>query len=242
LKTDLQTPLVTVLPGRTARVLGGMALALVVIDIATQCAKYLLGYDHMRGMVGLFDVDDERNIPTLFSVCLLAIAAMLLTLIARLKRQHGEGDVVLWMILSIGFFAMAVDEGWAFHEKLGPPVRALFKMERGHVLYYAWIVPGALFVALIALSYLRFMRRLPPATRRAFIVSACLYLGGALGMEAAGGAYAARHGIGNLAYAMFSAAEESLEMAGSISFIHALLEYIAGTYGEIRFRVESGRA
>ncbi len=186
----------------------------------------------------VFDLDYERNVPALFSVCLLGAAALLLATITLLERRRGAPGVLPWSVLALGFFLMSVDESWSFHEKLNLPVRALLGTGPGGVLYYAWIAPGVLLVLALGLSFLRFLIRLAPATRGAFIVAGCVYLSGAIVMEAIGGSYGAKHGVANLSYALLAALEESLEMAGSILFIRALLAYMGRSYGEIVWVVE----
>jgi hypothetical protein len=70
-------------------------------------------------------------------------------------------------------------------------------------------------------------------------VAAILYIGGAIGVELIGGRYAELHGEENWTYSMITTVEESLEMAGLIVFIWALLEYCADNYKEVRFRFEA---
>jgi hypothetical protein len=69
------------------------------------------------------------------------------------------------------------------------------------------------------------------------MIAAALYIGGAVGLELVGGRYAEMHGLKNLTYSMIATAEETLEMAGVIVFIYALLRYIADNYIEVRFQI-----
>jgi hypothetical protein len=69
--------------------------------------------------------------------------------------------------------------------------------------------------------------------------AATLFLGGALGVELVGSRYAEFHGGENLTYNIIATVEESLEMAGVIVFIYALLKYIADNYEEVRFRLDT---
>ena len=82
------------------------------------------------------------------------------------------------------------------------------------------------------------MLHLPAKTRFTFLAAAIIYLGGAIGFELIGGRYAELHGSHNLSYNMISTVEESLEMAGVIIFIRALLQYIAGKHKEVRFQFD----
>jgi hypothetical protein len=71
------------------------------------------------------------------------------------------------------------------------------------------------------------------------MVAATLFIGGALGFELVGGRWVELHGKENLTCSMIATVEESLEMAGVIVFIYALLKYIAENYNEVRFRFDN---
>jgi hypothetical protein len=225
-------------PSDVARVLGAVAFFLVLASIGGQLSKYLLGYDSIYGLVNLFDVSEEQNIPTFFSVLLLSCAALLLTVITALKKKQNDPDVSRWTILAFGFLLMAVDEGWSFHERLVAPVRGLLGDGPYGILYLAWVIPGIAVVVILALFFLTFLMRLPAKTRFTFMFAGALYVGGALGVELAEGYYAELHGSTNLIFNLMSSVEESLEMAGVIVFIYALLKYIADNYEEVRFRID----
>ena len=67
-------------------------------------------------------------------------------------------------------------------------------------------------------------------------MAATLFIGGAIGVELVGGRHVELHGRQNWTYSMIVTVEESLEMAGLIVFIWALLDYCADNYKEVRFR------
>ena len=130
---------------------------------------------------------------------------------------------------------MAFDEAFAFHERLIDPICLLLGDRHLGVFYYGWVIPGIALVIAVALIFMRFLLRLPSGTRRSFLLAALLYLGGSLGVELIGGAYEESHGRENLRYSMIATVEESLELAGLIVFIYALLAYISASYDEVRF-------
>jgi hypothetical protein len=136
-------------------------------------------------------------------------------------------------------FVHGVDEAWSIHERLITPVRGLLGDGPLGILYFAWVIPGIAVVFVLTLSFLGFLLRLPAKTRFSFLVAATLFIGGALGIELVGGRYAELHGVENLTYSMIATVEESLEMAGVIVFIYALLKYIADNYNEVRFRFDN---
>jgi len=215
------------------RLLGVGALLLVLAGIGVQLSRYLLGRDHLLGLLSL---DSEANIPTFFSALLLTIAALLLAVIAALAAQMKKPDRSKWAILSVGFLIMAVDETASIHERFIHPIRELLGNESLGVFYYAWIIPGILLVLALGLFFLGFVWRLPATTRSTIILAATLYLAGAIGIEMIGGVYDETYGDANLTYAMIAAVEEGLEMAGLIVFLYALLGYMADTYDEVALR------
>ena len=66
--------------------------------------------------------------------------------------------------------------------------------------------------------------------------AAAIYLGGAIGCEMLGGYLLESYGL-TLPYKASSMIEESLEMAGAVVFIWAVLDYIGAEFGEIRFEL-----
>ncbi|MGH8626685.1 MAG: multidrug transporter [Gammaproteobacteria bacterium] len=179
-----------------------MAFLLVLASIGGQLTVYLTGHNHLYGLVRLFYVDAENNIPTDFSTLLL-FAALLLAVITVLKRKQTGSSVSHWAILSFGFLFMAADEAWSFHERLIKPVGKLLGDDNLGVFYFAWVIPGIALVLVLALFFLRFLLRLPAKTRLTFLMAATLYIGGAIGVELIGGRFYELHGKRNLTYSMF---------------------------------------
>ncbi|HEY5781525.1 MAG TPA: hypothetical protein VIT66_06625 [Lysobacter sp.] len=219
------------------RALAVFAAVLVAAGTALELVKYLTGHDHVFGLIGLFNLDYERNIPTLYSVVLLLCAFGLLALIAMLEQRSTRRDVTYWVVLAIGFLGMAVDEACSLHETLDVPIRARFKGVHFGLLYYVWVVPAGVLVAALGLYFLGFLRRLPAATRRGFIVAAVIYLGGAVGVELFEGRLHEAYGTQNLGYSLLVAVEEGMEMAGVIIFIHALLNYLGRRHPHLRIQI-----
>lgn len=214
-----------------------IAALLVAANIGTQMFRFrfLAQYDDHVWVFKLIDQNREHNIPALFSVVLLLSAALLLGLIATLERMRQSGDFSKWVILTLGFLLMGLDESVSIHEGLIRPMRNLLGGQDLGIFYFAWVIPGIALVAALGMFFLPFLFRLPRRTAIAFAISAAIYLGGALGVELAEGAYGERHGIQNLTFNLLVSLEEGMEMAGVITFIHALMDYIARHYGEVRF-------
>lgn len=168
---------------------------------------------------------------------LLIFSAFLLAAVAVLTGKRQASDLSKWLILSIGFLCMAYDGAFLVHERLIHPIRSLLGHASLGIFYYAWVIPGAVLVFFLALFYLKFLLRLPARTRFRFLSAATLYLSGCIGLELIGGWYAEANGVNNLAYNLITTSEESLEMAGLIVFIHALLKYLAENYEGVKLRI-----
>lgn len=174
-------------------------------------------------MLALFNLNAEISIPTWFSQFLLLIAAALLLVITISTKS----DWKYWLIMSLALFYASIDEGAAIHELATVPMRELMSITDGP-LYYTWVIPFILIIIVATIAGIGFMRRLPKRTRRLFILSAVLYVGGAIGLEIVGGyIFATTNEVGFL-YAFVTGMEEFFEMSGAILMIYALLDYQRG--------------
>ena len=86
--------------------------------------------------------------------------------------------------------------------------------------------------------YMRPVLSLSREIRFYIFIAAALFVGGAIGMELIGAKYAEAHGVFNLPYSMLTTVEESMELAGLIVFIYALLRHIADNYKQVNFDFE----
>lgn len=219
---------------RVTLTLAGLAVLLVLASIASQMVRFGLKPERFHGLIHLFYVDVENNLPTFFSSALLLISALLVLAIAVLKRAQQAPFAGHWAVLSGAFLFLAIDEAASLHELLVGPLRALLGEHARGALHFSWVVVGLLAAVLFAGLFLRFFRHLPWRTRLRVALAAGLFLAGALGVEMIGGSYLARHGKPDFTYTMIATLEESLELAGSILFIHTWLTYLADHFGAVR--------
>lgn len=226
---------ISINPSSIARLFGAVAFFLVTASVGGQLITYLTGHDTVFGLIPLFDVNSEQNIPTYFSSFLLIFSSLLLLIIAIIERNRKYVDFSKWAILSLCFLYMAFDEALSFHEKLTIPMRNLMDYDHLGIFYWSWVIPGIAIVILFAIFFLRFFLRLNAKTRLNFLIAATLYIGGAIGLELIGGWYAEIHGQDNLTYNMLTSIEESLEMAGAIVFIWGLLTYMSENFKTVQF-------
>jgi hypothetical protein len=168
----------------------------------------------------IFLLDAERNLPTLFSFALLVLCSLLLAIIATQETVSGPRRRFHWFLLAGLFFVMAFDEAARLHERLIPYLRET--LNATGLFYFAWVIPAWIFAIGLSLAYVRFLLTLPSPFMRLLILSGAIYVGGALGVEMPGGAYAEEHGTRNFTYQIIASVEEALEMTGLSVFAYTL--------------------
>src|SRR5690606_4741708 len=89
----------------------------------------------------------EGSVPTLYASVLLLLNAILFFVLFRVTEPAYSRSV--WLVLSLVFCFLAVDEYAVLHERLSDPVRERLGVD-GY-LYFAWVIPYAIGVALLAL-------------------------------------------------------------------------------------------
>jgi hypothetical protein len=184
-------------PKKTLRFLLAVVLGLLLVSLLTQASQHFLPNYPLRDTIALlFDVDGEQNIPALYSGCTLLLCSILLAIISHAKKVAGNRYFPYWGALSIIFLLLFLDELLSFHERLIDPLRSTF--HASGIFYFTWVIPGAIFVGLVALSFWRFLSVLPAKTRLLFIVAGTVYISGTLGMELVGGYYADLYGQKNM--------------------------------------------
>ncbi|KGM56271.1 hypothetical protein N800_08710 [Lysobacter daejeonensis GH1-9] len=240
----METPNIRLDPSVICRRLAWVAVLLVVINIAMQTYRLAVQKEDVVGLV-LMSLDKENNVPALFSTLLLFTASAVLAYIALFERRRGSPDAAKWVVLTGGFALMAVDESLSLHERVIEPLRRLlgqaFGMEQLGIFYFAWVIPGLLLVAALAVFFVPFLFRLPRRTGVMLFVSAAIYLGGALGIELMEGWWREDQGHRNIVYHAMVSLEEGMEMIGVIVLIHTLLDFIATQQGGISMELAATR-
>ena len=196
-----------------------------------------VGLDHdttVYGLARLFLTSREQAIPAWYSSLSLFLCAVLLWINGRAEEERWLAWH--WYFLMLLFVFVSMDEALAIHERLNGPVRAA--LGTGGLFYWAWIIPYGAAAILIALAYIPFFKALPAHTRLFFILSAVVFLSGAIGMEMLAAAESERSGgTRNLAVELYSGVEETLEMLGVVGFMYALADHLARKSVELKFAV-----
>jgi hypothetical protein len=208
------------------RLLLACCAALAAAGFASEIAYLSLGAS-VEPAVEMLSLSYEHNLPTWFSACILFSCGVALAAIASRAHRRGERLGWHWWGLSAAFAYLSLDETAEIHEHLGV-------WELHGLLYFSWVVPAAVGVAVLGALYLPFLVQLPPRRRRQFMVAGALYVGGALLMELPLGWWYERAGDANLVYAAIDHVEELLEMIGASLFLTALVEELGESAPMVR--------
>ncbi len=215
---------ITVKP-RAIVVILSWTLGLVLLaHVLTLVSTYGFGHDTLRGLVRLFNIDEEHNIPTYYSSMVLLVCSGLALALAAADKKAGGRDHRYWGGMSGLLFLTSVDEFAQLHEYVNGIIRGPSGADRP--FYESWVLPYAVLVLIMALLYIRFVLRLPSDTRRLMVLAGAMYVGGSLGFELIGGLYLHTHGWNmGLAYDLLTTGEEALEMGAGTVLVYALASY-----------------
>lgn len=242
-------PATTILlrPETIAKALLIVVVALTFAGLGARGALYLWPDEVLLHPLRIFDVGAERSIPTWFQSITLAMSAFLLAMIALAVRQRGDRWALHWGALAAIVLFLSVDEVAAIHEAAGSELKYLLETEAGvtpgGAISFVWVVPGVLVVAAVVVTFARFARRLPPATRRLILAAGGLFLAGAFALEMVSAQIVSLAGgvadwqqadcASKVAVGLLTSAEEMLEMLGEVTLVYALLHHLRDHVGAI---------
>jgi hypothetical protein len=217
---------------------GLVIVFLAIAHVAMQSVRHHAGIREFYGLVRMFDMGVEANLPTFFSAFQLLFASLLLAIIGMSRRGQAGERASQWLLLAVIFLLLCVDEMAEIHEMSVRPFREFAPALATGLLYWAWVLPASLLVAVVAWRYAGFVfNYLPAETRRRTVLGAALFVGGAVGVEMPEARYVQQHGLDNFAYGMFVLVEEVLEMAGILVFLSGLLDYLRRHVGVVELEV-----
>ncbi|MBE9034231.1 hypothetical protein [aff. Roholtiella sp. LEGE 12411] len=222
---------------KTLKFLLGVVICLALVSLLANFNLYYLPeFDGRNSFRYTFDLNTEGNIPSLYSTAALLFCSILLVIIAQAQKLARNSNFWSWRGLSIVFAGLSLDEFIGLHEKLIKPVRNTFNTSG--LLYYAWVIPGAIFVLIFLLVFARFLATLPAKTRQLFFIAGTIYVAGAIGTELVGGYYADYYTENDMIYNIITTVKEVLEMLGIIVFIYSLLSYMSCYIKRVDIRVD----
>lgn len=205
----------------------GLLMVIVINDFTVVLfyKGFLQGRPGFR-IFSLLTVDFAHSLPTYYNTLLILIAFTLLAMISLHLRIAQPKLMYNWMLLTLAFLVLSLDENPSIHNVLGSVVRRYGLVGQTSVFNYAWGMSyGALAVLFFFFLY-RFLSALPSAITRGFLMSGIIYLAGAIVIGMYGASALHIKGTHNIWYALLASYEESLEMIGLTLFIYYLLMYI----------------
>ena len=181
-----------------------------------------------KNIIRWFDFNLEDNVPTWFSVIILAFSAILLFIIYTYKKKNSIKGAHYWLVLGIIFIFLSIDESVQVHEEVAKILRPSVTNNVSGLLYWAWVIPYGIFTLAAAIYFMRFVLSLPPKIRNLFILAGGMYIFGALVLELAEGHFYLKYGLNHIYNRILYFVEELCEMGGVTVLIYALLTYMAG--------------
>ena len=224
-------------------------LLITLVSFVARVAMYIWGQEGYLQPLRIFDVGEERSIPTWFESMQFLLCSILLAVIGVAKKRRSDRYSLHWSFLAIIFLLLSLDEVASIHEAIGQQSERLLHNTTGFTprgpIKFFWVVPGAIFVLIVLVAYLRFLANLPQTTRRMFLFAGALFVLGALGFEMLSAQVSSSsEGIANffgmelgisrhsgsaipkIMIGLQTCVEEMFEMLGLTAFVYALLAYI----------------
>lgn len=134
--------------------LSGRYTAIVAIWIAFLLVMHWAGVYFSHGgvsawsdILALFDLDREWNVPTFTNSALLTVCGLISLRLAVQARRRIQK--IGWILSSIFFIYLAMDELFIIHEQLAEPIRKLLNIGNSNPLYHAWVVPAFAVITLL---------------------------------------------------------------------------------------------
>ena len=207
------------------------AMSLMQTINAQRYAPETLLQGQSHGLLRMFDVSGESNVPEWYSVITLAFSSVLLIIIGLNRKELHDKFARYWLFMGFVFAFLSLDEGACIHEGVGSLMSAHVKT--GGALSYGWVIPWGIFTIGFALLYVRFLLSLPRKTAVLMVIAGAIYVGGALGMELVEGVLDEKFGALSLTEVIMRDIEEWGEMGGILLFNYTLLSYLKDQVGPV---------
>jgi hypothetical protein len=185
-----------------------------------------LNLENGFGFVPLFDINNEYNIPALYSACAIWFSAALLLFIYRQEKKAGTPKAYYWRHFAYLFMFLGIDELASIHEIFGRFAPMIWERFPALQISRKWIIPFSPVLLAMAIYFFRFYLLLSKENRVRFTAAGLVFLAGAVGIEILGEWYAIAYEMPPVFRGYSAIAEEGCEMLGIVLFIRALLMHI----------------
>lgn len=207
-----------------------LGIGLFLIHVLFQVLAQIYPLFKEGWIFGFFDFGLENNFPTFFSGFLFILMALSAWFCGISDKHNGvsKKSWLPWMFLSAFLLFFSLDEMTEIHEQLAGPTREL--LEVGGFLFFAWVIPYALALLLLAIYFVPFILKLSKKTRFLIFSGAGLFLFGALGLEMVGARLYEAGASASISYGVVSSMEELFEIFG-------ILIALKGLFNEVSLRI-----
>src|SRR5688500_925952 len=115
---------------------------LLIINLICIFFYQFLGYSNLviYTLVQFFYATGEYNIPALLSTLLLFLSAVFLYAIYQLPDRHIQKTKKQWLILSLIFLFLSVDEVLSIHERLNK-IKDYIGIDISGYIISTWLIP-----------------------------------------------------------------------------------------------------
>jgi hypothetical protein len=174
--------------------LGGVSVALALLSFGFVLADP--AHPLLRDVRLFFDLLVEHNLPTWWSVALLATAALAHFATFVAARTAGAPEAAYWLVTAAVLAFLSVDDQSQLHER-SEELGRLVVTETGDFPFY-WLIPGALAGLGVAAAVTTLAFRVHARARVLLIGGIVLMLAAGLGLEVVQGLFmaAGNEGIG----------------------------------------------
>jgi len=216
---------ISITPSRLLSTLLKIVCVLLFCAVVTRLLFHYYKSPCIAELCYIFNLDEEHNIPAVYSFFQLLAAAFLLAMIAMHASKTKDRLRGYWWLMTILFFYIAFDELESFHERVSLWLHQYFHTTG--FFYFAWVAPAVIILLVLGIILLQFLRNLPIACRKRFLVAGIVYITGAVGGDIVAGKYITMHGSGlGWPYVVEYHVEETMELLAIAYFIYALLLHI----------------
>jgi hypothetical protein len=197
--------------------------SLLIISLIQDSFFYNPAGGDLTGKIWRLDVDAEQSVYTWLSSSLMLVISGTLLVTALEKHAGRQPLTAHWLLLSLVFLLLSLDEAISLHEWLSTYLDG--KVSKGGLLYFIWVLPAAIACTVGAIAYLPFIRDFGNPERSLLIVAAVTFLAGAIGLEMVAGAQVEQGQLLTMRYRVLTTVEEGLEGLGLIIFLYSLTLY-----------------
>ncbi|MGB5684794.1 MAG: hypothetical protein WBM35_03215 [Candidatus Electrothrix sp.] len=228
-------------PKKTALFFLAIVVSLTMIHSIALTIFFSTGNHELVSITDYVDLDVEKNIPSFYSAFAIFLCSLLFFCISSLEKKQGRRRCY-WLGLAAVFLFLSLDEAFVLHEGVGDYTEEYLKttglFQATGLLYFPWIISYGIFTTLLGVLYSRFILCLPRKTTVLLILSAVIFLTGAVAFDMLGGREAELHGYYSITYTVLYTIEEFLEMIGIILLMYTLLDYIEKQFGHLSFSLQ----